>query len=51
MSRKVLEFATCRVANALVKPKENIKYLGVMVDNRLNFGAPIGYALGKVLRM
>lgn len=46
-SRKKLERLKIRVGDQMIESKDAIKYLGVMIDNRLNFRAHIEYARNK----
>lgn len=46
-SRKKTETASIVVGSHTIKTKEAIKYLGVMIDQRLNFKTHIAYACSK----
>lgn len=49
--RKVREKVTVTVGDHAVESKEEIKYLGVMLDSRLNFKAHTKYACERASRM
>lgn len=46
-SRKKIEKASIRVGNEVIQSKEAIKYLGIMLDHRLNFKSHVKYACAK----
>lgn len=46
-SRKKIEYMTIRVGEQIINSKESIKYLGVMLDNRLKFRPHIEYSSKK----
>src|ERR1700709_1053619 len=49
--RKVMERVTVKVGNQTIESKDEIKYLGVMLDSRLNFKAHTKYACEKASKM
>src|ERR1700709_225241 len=49
--RKVMERVTVKVGNQAIESKDEIKYLGIMLDSRLNFKAHTKYAWEKASRM
>ena len=46
-SRKAVEYANIRVGNQTIRSKEALKYLGVMLDNRLRFKTHVEYSSKK----
>lgn len=46
-SRKTIEYVNIRVGNQNIRSKEAIKYLGVMIDNRLQFKVHVEYSSKK----
>lgn len=49
--RKIMEKITVTVGNHVVESKDEIRYLGVILDSRLNFRAHTKYAVEKASRM
>lgn len=45
--RKKMEFMTLTVGDTEIRSKQSVKYLGVMIDNRLNFKSHIAFATEK----
>lgn len=50
-SRKKRETVSFKVGNHVIKSKEAVKYLGIMLDDRLNFKSQIDYTCGKASRV
>lgn len=50
-SRKKLEYMTIQVGNTNISSKDAVKYLGVMIDNRLNFKSHVRHATEKASRI
>ncbi|KAM8702485.1 hypothetical protein ACLKA7_001816 [Drosophila subpalustris] len=50
-SRKKVEFMSVQVGNNTIRSMESIKYLGVLLDNRLSFRAHVDYVVQKASRM
>lgn len=50
-SRKKVEFCTIQVGRHQIRSKEAVKYLGVMIDNRLSFKAHLQYTKQKASRV
>ena len=50
-SRKTVEYANFRVGNQTIRSKESLKYLGVMLDNRLRFKTHVEYSSKKASLM
>ncbi len=50
-SRKKRDTVSFKVGNHVIKSKESIKYLGVMLDDRLSFKSHINYTCGKASRV
>lgn len=46
-SRKKVEYMSIKVGNQVIKSSHSLKYLGVVLDNRLNFKEHINYASSK----
>nr|XP_043069929.1 uncharacterized protein LOC122322279 [Drosophila bipectinata] len=51
MSRKKVEYITIQVGNCYITSKEAIEYLGVMLDNRMSYGAHVEYSTIKAARI
>lgn len=49
--RKQIELMTITVGSTEIRSKESLKYLGVMIDNRLNFKSHISYASEKASKV
>lgn len=49
--RKRVEFLTFTAGDTEITSKESVKYLGVMIDNRLNFKSHIRYATEKASKI
>ena len=50
-SRKKIETITFDVGQCTTTPQPNVRYLGVMLDTRLNFKAHVEYAAAKAARV
>ncbi|XP_041449669.1 uncharacterized protein LOC121404394 [Drosophila obscura] len=50
-SRKKVEYASFQVGSATMKSQDSIRYLGVMLDNRLSYRANLEYVSQKASRM
>lgn len=50
-SRKELEYMTIKVGNTTIKSKDAVNYLGVIIDNRLNFKSHVNHATEKAARI
>lgn len=48
-SRKIEEFLTIKVGECRITTKKQLKYLGVMIDNRLTFKAHLEYVAEKAI--
>ena len=46
-SRKRMEFITITVGDQRITSKQRVKYLGVVIDNRLTFREQLTYVCGK----
>ncbi|KAI8129366.1 Protein AF-10 [Lucilia cuprina] len=46
-SRRVLEYTNLKVGNCEIRTKDCIKYLGIMIDNRLSFKCHFDYIRNK----
>lgn len=49
--RKKMEYMTIQVGNTTINSKEAVKYLGVMLDNRLNFKYHVKHATEKASKI
>lgn len=49
--RKIVEYLNIQVGEQLIASKESLKYLGVVIDNRLNYREHIVYAGDKAARL
>ncbi|XP_043069370.1 uncharacterized protein [Drosophila bipectinata] len=50
-SRKKVEYITIQVGNCCITTKETIKYLGLMLDNRMSYGAYVEYSTIKAAKI
>lgn len=50
-SRKKVEFIEISVGRETIRSKESLKYLGVIIDNRLNFKCHVQYAADKASKL